>query len=564
MGLTATALADSASVLNGADNDTDNDTYIQNAIETQRLLIGKVGGSLCDGPVRGVHVFHNSDVYAWRDNLAGTECLMWKATSSGWIQQDLGNRILFAAGTSIIVDGETLTQGAVTATILRVVKQSGAWTGGDPSSGYLIIGDVSGGSFSTGGATSDAGVATLSGVEVANTIQPGGLYEVINFNFFGSSATKRMYGVNGVDYMFEFDGTVYVPLITGNTVDTPSHISEYKFHLFFSIGSSLQNSSTGDPYVYAGGGANEIGFGDDIIGIREEIGNTLAVLSQNMTKMLYGSSSLDFDLRVISEEAGGIEWTVQRIGAMRYMGDQGFTSLDSVQAFGDFKDNVFSQVIEPLIEEKKTMVTYSSVNRTKNQYRVFFDDGTAIYATFDNKKIKGFMTMSFTDGNGDVLIVQCASNGKNSSGKEVNFFGGDDGYVYEMDKGGSFDGSPVEAFIILSYIHIRSPEYIKDFKKVVLEVSANTSVNLLVTPNFDYDAREDDQQTLPVLSGGGRYNVDNWGQFLWSSPGVGNPEAYLDGSGKNISLLLFSEDTYADVHTLHGMTVHYTLRRRSR
>ena len=563
MGLAATVLADGVATLNGADNDTDNDTYIQNAIETQRLLIGKVGGSACDGPVRGVHVFHNGDVYAWRDNLAATACLMWKATTLGWVQQDLGNRVLFTAGTSEITDGETLTQGGVTATILRVVKQSGAWTGGDPSSGYLIIGDVTGGPYSAGAATSDAGAATLSGAEVANTIAPGGKYEVINHNFYGSTVSKRAYGVNGVDNMFEFDGTVYVPLITGNTVDTPSHIAQYKFHLFYSIGSSLQNSATGNPYIYAGSGANEIGVGGDIVGIREEVGNTLAVLQRNKTKMLYGSDSSDFDLRTISEEAGGIEWTMQRIGAMRYMDDRGFTSLNAVQDYGDFKDNVYSQVIEPLVEQSKEKVTYSSINRTKNQHRVYFNDGTAIYSTFDNKKIKGFMPVSLTDGAGDVLSVYCATNGEDSNGSEVNYFGGDDGFVYQMDKGQSFDGAPIEAFIVLSSIHLKSPEHIKEFIKTVLEVSAKSSVNLLITPSFDYDEREDSQQSLPILAAGGRWNLANWNEFLWSAPGTGNPEAYIDGSGRNISMLLFSEDTYAKPHTLHGATLHYMFRRRS-
>ncbi|MCK4869515.1 MAG: hypothetical protein KAS93_00220 [Gammaproteobacteria bacterium] len=559
MALTTYATSAGVAVLSGADNDTDHATYLQSAIEGLRALIGKVPGS---GQIRGINIY-NGVVYAFRDNTAVTACVMWKATSIGWVEIDLNNIVHFTLGTAELSDGEVLTQSGTTATILRVVKQSGDW-GANDAAGYFIIDTVSNPSYANAVATSALGSCTLDGAEQVNTIPAGGTYEFVNHNFFGSIATKRMYACNGVSPMFEFDGTIYVPLSTGNAADKPSHIAVYKFHLFFSIDASLQNSATGDPYVYAGSGANEIGVGDDIVGIREEIGNSLAILSRNKTRMLYGSDSTDFDLRTLSEEAGGIEWTMQRIGAMRYMDDRGFTSLNAVQAYGDFKDNVFSQLIEPLVDASKTKVTTSSISKTKNQYRVFLNDASAIYATFDNKKIKGFTTVDFTDGNGDALIVRCAANGEDTNGNEIAFFGSDDGYVYQMDKGTSFDGYKVESFIRLSFSHMDSPEDIKRFLKAVLEVSADSQVTLLFTADFDYSEREDITHSLEVSSGGGYWNIDNWNEFNWSEASISNPEAYLDGSGKNIGILIYSEATYEEPHTIHSAILHYEQRRRSR
>lgn len=561
MSLTAFAVVDGTPEESGADNDTENDLWTQLSIEQSRALISKVPGS---GAVRGVHVYR-SDIYAFRDNDAATACIMFKATSDGWIEQTFGYRVAFTLGTDEFLEGETLSQTGTTATIVRVVKQSGTWAGND-AAGYLVISNIKNRPYMAGTVTSDSGSATLSGEEVEITIAPGGRFEFRNFNFYATTVTQRMYGVSGVDYAFEWDGTNYVPVITGNTVDTPHHLEIYKLHLFLAFANgSLQNSVPGEPIEFDGAlGAAEIGIGDDITGLQREVGNSLAILSRNRTQMLYGSLAADFDLRSIDEESGAIEWTIQRIGRTRYIDDRGFTDLKSVQAFGDFKSAVYSQLIEPLVEANKSKVTASLISKTKNQYRVFFNDGTAIYATFDGNKIKGFMTQSLLDNTGNPMIVNVATNGEDANGNEIIFAGATDGYVYQIDKGTSFDGYQVEAFIVLSYVHINSPEYIKDFLKMVMEVSATSTISIYMTPDFDYSDREDIQQIITTLSGGGRWNVAKWNQFLWSSPGVGNPEAYIDGAGKNISVLVYTEETYAAPHTLHGMTLHYMFRRRSR
>ena len=272
--------ADSVEVVRGASTPALDATHSQDAIETQRAKILKVGDADGSGPIRGVHVYQG-DVYAFRDNASVTECLMWKATSTGLVQQDLGNRVEFETGNAEIVDGETLTQTGTTATINRVVLQSGTWVGGD-AAGYLIIGAVTSGPYAAGVATTAGGSATLIGAELANTIAPGGRYEFENYNFYGATNTKRMYGVNGVDTAFEFDGATYIPIITGNAVDKPSHLAVNEYHLMLSFDNgSLQNSGSGNPYDWGGvigGGANEIGCGDEIVGLKKEVGEALAII----------------------------------------------------------------------------------------------------------------------------------------------------------------------------------------------------------------------------------------------------------------------------------------------
>lgn len=560
------ALVDGTAVIRGADTAANDATFAQSAIETQRALIGKVGAADGSGAVLGGHVY-NADVYAFRNNAAGTQCLMWKATSTGWVQQALGNRVSFTSGTDEMVDSGTLTQSGITAPIRRVVKQSGDWSSND-AAGYIIVGDVSGAPFAAGAATDGAsGACTLSGAETAQTIQPSGRFEFRNYNFFGSTKTKRMYGVSGVDYAFEFDGTSFVPIITGNTVDTPTHIEIYKEHLFLAFANgSLQNGSTGTPYVWSGGGANEYGFGEDIVGIIREIGKSLLILGRNKTEVLHGSNTSDdpWDVADISAESGGIEWTLQRLYKSRYLDDNGITNAESVQAFGDFKVNTTSQLINPLIDVKKESVISSILVRKKNQYRLFFDDGTSIVATYNGRKLAGWSTMAYRDSVGSGIPVRVTANGEDSSGTEILFFGSDDGYLYQMDKGTSFDGAPVSAAVILAYFNAGSPAYSKHWHKVDLEMEGANGAVISYNAVFDYatgSSPPDLTGTVTLASGGGYWNTALWNQFTWASDDVTLVDGDITGDGRNVSLQISSVATYIEPHTILGATFHYSMRR---
>ncbi len=90
------SIANGTATEEGADNDTDHDSWIQDAIETARALIQKPAGS---GAIRGTWTY-NGDDYCFRDNAGGTAGVMYKATTSGWTVQALGREMQIAARTS--------------------------------------------------------------------------------------------------------------------------------------------------------------------------------------------------------------------------------------------------------------------------------------------------------------------------------------------------------------------------------------------------------------------------------------------------------------------------------
>lgn len=143
------------------------------------------------------------------------------------------------------------------------------------------------------------------------------------------------------------------------------------------------------------------------------------------------------------------------------------------------------------------------------------------------------------------------------------FFSSDDGFVYQMDKGTSFDGAEIEALIRLPFNHMKSPRTIKGFKKAVMELVAPEPVTLQFTPEFSYgnvDIPVSSTQDLLVQTGGGYWDSAIWDNFIWSAQSIGTAEAYVFGSGTNISLVIRSLGTYEQPHTLQSVLLHYTQR----
>jgi hypothetical protein len=329
---------------------------------------------------------------------------------------------------------------------------------------------------------------------------------------------------------------------------------------------SLQNSSTGTPYVWAGGGAAEIGCGDDIIGLKKETGAALIIICRNRTFALHGKNTTDspWDLKILDKEAGGIEWTLQRMGNTRYVDDRGFMEIKAVQDFGDFASATYSQTIEPLVTQKKELITASIIVKKKSQVRIFFSDGTGIISTFNGKKLSGFATILYQNAAGSTVPVRCTANGEDSNGSEVLYFGSDDGYVYQMDQGTSFDGSPVAATFILSYNHLGSPSYDKQFKKVVIEAdgSAGTEINYNILLDYSSGRAPVGITLSSTLAAGGSYwDTAVWNAFNWASEDVTRIEGDIDGVGRNIGLQVYSSNTYTEPHTLYGITYNYIKRK---
>ena len=532
------------------------------AANIYRADIGPVPGS---GPIRGV-VFYNDAAYAFRDNAGGTAKSIYKSSPTGWVLVPLGSQLSFTALTDLPAEGVTLTQGAVTATIKRTLVISGDISD-DTAAGYFVLSNVVGGSFIAGPATFPGGTATLSGAQTAITLLPGGKYDFTLGNFSAYAASRRIYGADGVNDGFEFDGTTYVPIPVPGIAIKPNFVEVHANHLFFAIGSSLIHSALGNPYNFEViNGAGEIGTGGYITGMLIQPGNqgtqALMVFARNSTWTLYGTSAQDWNFVNFNVGIGGWEYTAQNLFDAFALDDRGVTMMSQTLKYGNFEAATLTHNIRPFIESQRGLATYSGLNRENSQYRVYFSTGYGLYVTTTPGGLIGHGVVLFPN----VPLVYW--DGEYSTGETVALFGDKDGFVYRNDVGTSFDGKKIGAYLNTNINTAKSPRLRKRFRRCVLELQGLSYVELQVGYAFEWAS----EKILPHVFEPGDMSfagLEFWDQFVWDAfywDGRTNDvvSVELNGTGENMQMMIISDNDYVQEFTLPSAIFHFTPRRGNR
>jgi hypothetical protein len=534
-------------------------TALNLAADVYRAAIAKPAGATA---VRGLALL-NGTLYAFVDDATDSYGEIYKATTGGWSKITLHSEIRFTGGVAAISEGDTISQtvSSATALVRRVVLESGTWGGGD-AAGRLIISSITG-AFNAVNVlqVSAATKATASSLATAITIVKGGRYETIVSNFTGSTATRRIYGCDGKNRGFEFDGSVYVPINTGMTVDTPEYVTALKSQLIFSFHGSSQNSGVGLPYEWTVTmGAGEIAVGDDITGYSIEA-KTLLIMSRNSSNQLFGENIENYIVEPLDAEIGAIPRTIQALGKAYCLDDRGIIQITRAQEYGNFNLATVSKRIQRVVNAMQPLVVASAVYRGETQYRLYGSDGTGISMTIGagtNGIEYYFSEFEYPD------IVSCTTAGEDSTGKDVMFFGSTTGMVYQADKGSSFDGEDIESYVWLPFNHSKSPEILKSYRKATIEMTAMGYSNFRMWAEFSYgdtDTMAQVSEIKELPGAGGHWDLSNWGDFYYDTKVVASPSLSLAGDGSNIGLVIYSKTDIDLGHTLDGVLLQYIPRR---
>ena len=423
----------------------------------------------------------------------------------------------------------------------------------------------------TGGASAKMYEATGAGwseVTTGVTLDPDGRYEFDNYNFYASSSSVRMYGVDGVNDPFMYDGTTFTQLsVDGMTSLAPQHVKAHSNHLFLSYEEGQWvHSGIGDPTDWdaATGGAGAGGSGDDIVGMKTTVGGALAIFMRNRVGMLYGSSQADWsgkDLRNQSEGSGAYAKSMQTIGNdIIYLDDRGLTTIQQSQAFGNFASSTIDQQIKEFILYRKANVVGSCLVRQYNEYWLFLDheNGTEVITlTIGDRGLEGFGRLLYP------FTTNCVVSAEDGNGNEQIFVGASDGFVYQLEVGDSFDGSDIEAYFKLAFHHFGSPEMRKRFRQAYFGMQSGESFSMSVKPEFDYgstDLAGHRKIDADLLGGGGIWDVSKWDEFIWSAQSVEEANIDITGTARNMSLHVYSKGQTLP-YTIHDVTVQYSPRR---
>ena len=567
----------STTAINAGDTPTLHAQYKSMTANDYRASIAKVPGS---GPVRGCW-YYGGLLYAFRDNAANpaTSCDLYKSSASGWVQVPYGKEIQFTNAVGEIFEGDTVTGGTSGATgvVRRALLRTGTWAASGV--GTLVFDTITG-AFTSGEALKVSTVtkATSSTASTQIAMAPGGRFEFETNNFAGTTATRRVYGCDGKNYGFEFDGTRLVPIRTGIADDKPTHLAVWKNMLVYAVKSSVQVSGIGQPFSWTAiTGAAEIALGDDCTGLLPQLGDAsngaIVITTLHKTFILYGSSIADFVLTVHSPDAGAMPYTQQNIGFAYFLDTKGVVQLNSTRSFGNFELSTLTRVVQPIIDDKRGLANASCIVRATNQYRIFYSDGTGLilYMIPDQSmnsgvstdRVGAIMPFSFAEG----VYMNAVYSQVDDNSVERIFGAGSDGYVYELDRGTSHDGASILSHFMLAFNSSKSPRNRKRYKRTILQATCkNTaSVHIGYELNFGTNESLSGYRAFQELFGAGSYfDIFTWDKFNWDSPYVSEYIVDTPGMGRNIGILVYGDSAIDEPYTVHSAIMHYTIGRLER
>jgi hypothetical protein len=558
---------DTIPVVSGITGVTEDEQWELDAHNYRRSTIGAVPGT---GNVLGAFAY-GSLWYAFRVTSGAVR--LYKSSASGWTHVPYFHLLYFDAG--VMSEGEIAAGTSITGasssaagTVKRFIKNDGGY--GADASGYMVV-DISSGAFvdnediQVGGVTK----AVANGASAAITMAPGGRFEFINHNFYGGSATRYVYGADGVNPAFEFDGTTLVPIMfpEGNpSFNKPKYITAFKSHLWFSYpGGRVAHSAIGEPLVMSALlGAAEFGLGDECTGMAQRSGDVLAIYTRRRTYAIYGYSALDWAMKIISEAFGAKDYTVQVVGTVYALEDKGIAPLERVDAYGDFENATVSRLVKPILDKYKNSLIGSVVVKESNQYRLFFNDGSGLIMNDDaytEQTLPAFSTFQFPD------IPTCLSNMENASGNEVILFGDKDGFVYQMERGYNFDGDAIEWAYRTPFMAQKSPHLRKSYSSLFVDIEAQQSFPVSISTDLSFSeiyTASNNSDQMNFAGGGGFWDTAFWDDFFWDAEIFSSRGITLSGTGKNISVLFYGNSDRIRPFTIQTLEIHYIPRRLKR
>jgi hypothetical protein len=294
-------------------------------------------------------------------------------------------------------------------------------------------------------------------------------------------------------------------------------------------------------------------MGHEITNIIPNTAAVMLVFTEISISQLTGNDSSDWLLQPIAEKGSGAKaHTAQRIGNVVYLDDGGVRSV--VEApFSNYKLGTYTTLVNKELTRKKAagIVPVASAEiKGKGQYLLFFSDGSGISLWFGAKQPEA-MLFAYP------FVVSCLFVDI-IDGVERCFVGTEDGFVYELNKGTSFDGAAIDAYIQLPFNHSGSPQVVKRYAQFQLSIEASPGTELGLVTEFDGGSGEQpfsSLDSLQVAGGGGIWGVSTWGEFMWSAPLNGRADYWIDGQGYDMAPIIVSRQSTVPSYTISGATV---------
>lgn len=219
-------------------------------------------------------------------------------------------------------------------------------------------------------------------------------YVFITANFYGDTALDSIYGANGVDRAFAYNGEFFYKIQSNPELakDNPRHVAFHHTHLALGFGEGrVDLSVVGEPYNFDGAdGASSWAIGDSVVGLLPLSGAILGIFCKKSIVGLSGTTVDNFATQTLSPNIGAVEYTITDMGFPVYANAYGIYTLSQTEEYGDYLGAPMSQMVSPWLRprlirkatsDKEVVVAWPV--RSKNQYKLAFSDGYVLTMTMN-------------------------------------------------------------------------------------------------------------------------------------------------------------------------------------
>ena len=399
--------------------------------------------------------------------------------------------------------------------------------------------------YSTGTTWTSLATGTVANSSKANHVTA---------NFAGADKTVFVDGSNyPAVYDASADTMTFMTSSDSSDISGAERVAVFKNAMFFSKGNNVYFTA---PFTYddfsAANGAGTINIGSDVTGLAV-FRDQLIIFSKDSIKRLVGSTSADFQLSAITDRIGCVDGdTIQEVGGdIMYLAPDGIRLLSATERIGDFGLSIASDIIRANATTflNSTDKFCSVLMRSKAQYRIFAyisSESTAVshglIATKFDAQGAGQIGWGTTKGI-KAHVADSTINGDN----EVAMIGEDDGFIFKLDTGNTFNGENIQAIYESPYMPLTDPQIRKTFYRLTLYMEPTGAMEVDVSVKFDFSQNNSIQPAAITINNAGAaiFQFGDSGAVFGTATFGGTLDKVYDnhlvGSGKTIAIRI--EDT---------------------
>lgn len=374
-------------------------------------------------------------------------------------------------------------------------------------------------------------------------------------------------GVDGANYPFRYDGTVFIEINSTSAPLDAKFVAEFKQHIFYGGYSSNPGEITwcvpnSEEDFTVASGAGSFVVGDEITGLLR-FRDDLIIFCKDSIHRLTGSSATGsdpFTIEPITEEIGCLAPdSIKEIGGdIMWLAPDGIRTLAGTTKIGDVELALVSKNIQTTVN---VIATYDHAEAVvvhgKTQYRLFYHDDADAEAdalgVLGSLRLRGDERIAWEWTKLKGIKPHCCDSDFINNVEYV-VHGGHDGYVYQQENGNTFNGSNIKSSFTTAEITLGDPAIRKALKRITFYYRVNGAMEATVSLRYDKSKTTVKQPMSFVLTESNAISI--WGTGLWNTMIWGaNPETFVrkfvNGSGFTVSLS-FSTDDINPSHTIEG------------